>query len=768
MEHQKNIERIHKFLDILFLDSDRIALSCFSEPKNINTIPFNLVNTKEKIKNTITNNFIETQIKEQRNICVCPNIIKEGGQRNNDNIELLNALYIDIDDSSYYLNNPDIAKQGPPPHLILKRDKKFHLYWLLDRPAKTEKTLKKFTELEEYLINLYRADKAVKDAARALRLPYTPHLKETTRTGYNVIHYENIENTKRYNIDYLHKKYVKKIDIDTVSAPGIECTEINDNSIIEFIKSLYYKKEKIYKGEGRSQQLFFIGLDCYGWGLQKEKAVSIAEEINQNIIEPPEDSPVLQHQIESAYRYSKTGFGEYRESINTSKNNQERQKKFKQYSEFQKIREMLKDFVYVIQAERLINLENGYELKTTVQINNEIAHRCKTKLSFIDILMHRLITVVEEIDFRPEIKERIFNRTEIGDIRVFNRFRGLRIENKKISGDEKEIEIFINHIKYLTNNKEEYEAVLNFFGYIVQNPGSKLPYALLIVSKEHGIGKSALETLFRNMYTPKTGYKEYIGSVENRQLTRGYTHFLEDRIFLFVHELMQGDRDHTMNQLKNIITEPTVEIEGKWARPYTVKNTTNFIMFSNHINAVRIDRRDRRLLVINNEKLEQKPEYYKELFEVFKSIGGAQLIYSYLSQKDLSKFNPHIRPIFTQGKQELIESNLSELNLYLMEKEKNREGPFKYTLLNPQLLLEYIEQCGLGSVKRYSSLKTVKNYLIEQGYKSELIETRLDGERIYKVFWTKPVAGESGIKFMKKQGTFKTVLKTVLEQAEIF
>jgi len=339
--------------------------------------------------------------------------------------------------------------------------------------------------------------------------------------------------------------------------------------------------------------------------------------------------------------------------------------------------------------------------------------------------------VVEKIDFRPDISKRIYKDPH--GARTLNRFSRLKIyDDNHGRTDRGAVGIFLDHLKYLSTTESEYMALLNYIAYIVQNPGKKLPYAILIISRFHGIGKSMLEELFRNMFRSETGV-DYVGALENEQLASNYTHFLADRIICFVHELSQGDRYGAMNRFKNLITESFVEINGKYAKPYTVRNTTNFFMFSNDPGAIKIDKNDRRLFVVYNDKKPLTPDYYRELFRIFSNHFID--IYNYLLSVNLSKFNPHERPSMTTGKQQLIEQGESELALYLDGLRENGEAPFDGEYLTVEDMRETIEFNAPSIIRGKISAKALKLYLIQNDYVASKRFLRIDGKAINRTFW---------------------------------
>lgn len=719
---------ILNFFDFLFREGDIINLTALPEKEGLRkTAPQVFFKNYRDVKKSFTDIDFKRYSEAGFNLCFCPNPILDLEKgRKKDNVKL-NAFFVDIDNKDLL----DFSDFPYPPSYIFKRgEKHFHIYWVLKTRLKnTKENRDVYQKIAEKLIQFFDGDKAVKDPSRLLRVPYSFHIKEKPYSFYRLY----IFSGKKYSITELKTLIKNKAEKQETEKLGSENLEkYDERTILDFVFNSYLKQRKIFKGEGRSLKLYHFGCDCYNWGIEQKTAVDLANKINAQIFDPPESVGIVRHQIASAYKYANGDFGSYRsEYLNST--SIKKTKLLQIFLNEQKIRDVLYNWVYVAGAERLINKKTGFELTTQTQIQNYITHLSSVNVSFSKILEKRLIEVVEGIDFRPQISNRIFEN-HIG--KNFNRFGGLEIMNTNLDINKEAQEIFIEHIKYLTTTDKEFETLLNYFSYIVQRPGEKLPYAALIISKHQGVGKSLLELLFRNIYTSKTGHS-YVGSLENEQLSSGYTHFLVDRIFCFVHELNQGDKYGAMNKLKNLITEPFVEINAKYARPYTVKNTVNFVMFSNSPDAIKIEKNDRRLFVIYTEVEPKEQSYYKKLYEVFST--DYYSIFKLLQKRNLEKFNPFARPPMTAGKQQLITQSMSELNLFLTEAEKNKEGVFKNKIFTLKDLQNYVELWGPELVKKRVGQKAIRNYLIENDFLQYDFNKRFEKNRVHKIFWKKKI-----------------------------
>lgn len=117
-------------------------------------------------------------------------VINEGGHRDN-NIDRIRALFCDWDEPETALQLCEEAAKRLEPHIIVESSPgKRHAYWLVNDIA-----VDRFRLWQEHLIELFYADKTIKNESRVMRLPGFFHTKnelfmtkiihETARNPYN-------------------------------------------------------------------------------------------------------------------------------------------------------------------------------------------------------------------------------------------------------------------------------------------------------------------------------------------------------------------------------------------------------------------------------------------------------------------------------------------------------------------------------------------------------------------------------------------------------
>lgn len=196
--------------------------------------------------------------------------------------------------------------------------------------------------------------------------------------------------------------------------------------------------------------------------------------------------------------------------------------------------------------------------------------------------------------------------------------------------------------------------VRQWFAYPIQHPGAKLGTALLIWGRQQGTGKTMLGETMRYIYG--TNY----GTVNNFQLTGQFTEWAVNKQFIVGDEIALGNKRHTANVLKDMITRSLLTINIKNRKSYAVRDCINYYFTSNHDDAVYVEPTDRRVFVHNVDTDPLRPEEYQAYQRWLKGEGAGRLFYYLLEEVDCAKFDPQGRAPFTLAKSEMAMAGRGE------------------------------------------------------------------------------------------------------------
>lgn len=559
------------------------------------------------------------------------------------------------------------------------------------------------------------ADKSVSDPERVIRLPYFAHRKNGVESeGYRIVFIRK---------DIIREPIEKKFSWLKIEPTEPKATEtLQDfNSVVAFIKQSYMKKPPLGKGEGRSRELLYLGFDCHRWGMSEEAALTLAIEISNERHNPPESDTVIKHQIESAYKYAKSEFGA---ALKAGAESEAAARKVKhQFDIAQRVREKLGSWTYIHAACRLADSKTDRALTSREQIEDFISREIGEPVNFRRLLSDYAVETCDKMEYAPQRKEKTFE--ENGET-FFNSYRPNTTEMKRAPELKKTaVKIFLDHIDFIATVPEERETLKNYFAFCVQNVGQKVDWTPLIISKHEGLGKSAFSVLFRKIFG-----EHNCSTVSAQRLLSGWTDFIAEKLFVTSHEVETSDTS-ALTELKTLITESRVRVNAKYARTYETNNCANFLLLSNKLSALRLEKNSRRFFVVYNNEAPKAKEYYNALFNAIEN--GAGWIYDHLMSVDLSAFDAHGAAPETAGLAMITEVTKPAAIQWLEIQYAEQAGAFSSAIVDMISIERDVAQFAPPNVARFMYRSVISTFLYHSGFKPR--EYRLNG--VHKHGWFK-------------------------------
>ena len=194
--------------------------------------------------------------------------------------------------------------------------------------------------------------------------------------------------------------------------------------------------------------------------------------------------------------------------------------------------------------------------------------------------------------------------------------------------DRANVRRVINHIAHLLVDEREQRMLLDWISWVVQHPGQKVRYAVLLQGTQ-GDGKSFFASLLRQVM----GHAN-VRFLAATQLESSFNGWAVGQCVTCIEEvrLLNEDRFKILNKMKDIITNMVVDITFKGKDPKTMINTTNYMMFTNYQDAAPLEENDRRYLILFSqwqsrdalrEFMESRPGYYEKLYAAIEESPGA-------------------------------------------------------------------------------------------------------------------------------------------------
>ena len=246
----------------------------------------------------------------------------------------------------------------------------------------------------------------------------------------------------------------------------------------------------------------------------------------------------------------------------------------------------------------------------------------------------------------PKADSRVFKpRRESGEIYDVD---GLSVVNTYVPFDtpslDGDVAPFLTHIEKLLPDPRDRQILLSYMAACVQYKGIKFQWAPLIQGTP-GNGK----TLFTRCVEAAVG-RRYSYRPRSEQLTSKFNDWLDGTIFIGVEDVYVTEaKKEVLEILKPMITGGDgYEIEGKGAGKYTTDICCNFLLNSNHKDAIRKTEDDRRFAVFYTKQQSELDlirdgmgdGYFHKLYNWLDAEGYA-IITHYLQNYQIpAEFNP--------------------------------------------------------------------------------------------------------------------------------
>lgn len=259
------------------------------------------------------------------------------------------------------------------------------------------------------------------------------------------------------------------------------------------------------------------------------------------------------------------------------------------------------------------------------------------------------------------------------------------------------------HIAMLVPMAGERDDLLDWMAFQVQHPGRKVLWAPVIKGVQ-GDGKSLLGSMLSAAMGGENVREIAAATIESSPFTGWAT----GQCVGVIEELkLQGHNRHdVVNKLKPLITNERIEIHAKGRDPYTALNTTNYLVLTNHSDALPMDEHDRRYAAFFSPwasilELERAVtaqgldmvDYWEQTWAAIRKRPGAVRLW--LLGRDLSRFNPHARAPLTQHRELMIEAAMADDEQIIRDIiAEGTEGVAEGVLCVSYLMAEYKMRSG--------------------------------------------------------------------------
>ena len=291
------------------------------------------------------------------------------------------------------------------------------------------------------------------------------------------------------------------------------------------------------------------------------------------------------------------------------------------------------------------------------------------------------------------------------------------VETPKMKGDVKP---FLDHLAKLLPDERDQKILLSYMAAMLQHKGVKFSWTPLIQGVE-GNGK----TLFTWCMAQAIGDK-YTHLPPANELSEKFNDWLFDKLFIGVEDVYVPDhKREVIEVLKPMITNERLAKRAMQQGQVTADVRANFILNTNHKDAIRKTRNDRRFAIFYTaqqafEDLERdgmNGNYFPNLYHWLKNLNGYAMVHEYLETYEIvEEFNPAgqcQRAPETSSTNEAIKSSLGGVEQAIVEAVEEERLGFCGGWISSIQLDKLLKEQGVG---KYFSHHKRKELLYDLGY----------------------------------------------------
>lgn len=378
------------------------------------------------------------------------------------------------------------------------------------------------------------------------------------------------------------------------------------------------------------------------------------------------------------------------------------------------------DWVYIEKLCEFANTHLNYSIKKEAfnakydrQMECLIAEKSASTMALTD---YAIDTVVDTM-FWPGANT-IFDYNNMPMLNSYS-IAGCLVADEIDDDGQSVIDMFLRHIDFTLSDEREKRILLDWLAFVVQNPGERVNWALLLQGAQ-GTGKSYFVKLLQLILG------DHVKNLDPSAISGRFTSWAHGSLVVAVEEIRisGANKYEVLDRMKPFISNDTVQIEEKGRDHRTVPNFTSYLLLTNHKDAIPITTGDRRYCVLFSRVQteaqlfaelggEQKAsDYFDHLFNETKRRCDVLANYFY-NYKISADFSNRGRAPDTVARQKMMNNSASSDRMLLEDAIANNEcGVINESIIDITYLNDL---CVFDGIELPKS-RTLSAILLEMNY----------------------------------------------------
>ena len=248
--------------------------------------------------------------------------------------------------------------------------------------------------------------------------------------------------------------------------------------------------------------------------------------------------------------------------------------------------------------------------------------------------------------------------------------------------------VFFEFVRYLIPDDAERQYFLDWLAAKAQDFTFR-GAGILMVTPAYGTGRTTLAAILTRLIGPwncsNVKFTTLVNDSDFNEWQSSMLVFCDE-----TRDLAGQSAFSAYERLKDVVDprSKTVTINAKYARKMDVPCYTSMMMFSNHTDALAMDRTDRRLFVIRNPRVPAEPAFFTRLNEWLDAGGWEASLWQALRAREID-IESLLAPVpMTKGKETMVEEAQSPVSVAVTAFLR----AWKSDWVSPAIACELIEQ----------------------------------------------------------------------------
>lgn len=278
------------------------------------------------------------------------------------------------------------------------------------------------------------------------------------------------------------------------------------------------------------------------------------------------------------------------------------------------------------------------------------------------------------------------------------------------------VERFLAHMRKLFPIENDFRIIITYMQSLARNYGVKFQWAPVIQGAE-GNGKSLI---IRVLYRAISHIYSHLPKAS--QITEKYNSWIEGKLFIGVEEIKVTDRIEVLEDLKDAITNDWVEVRGMQRDKKMVDNYSNWVLCTNHRDAVPVNKDGRRYAIFYTAQQSKadidrdgmSEEYFIGLYDWLRKEGGYAAVAHWLRHSEIlaPEYDPAgrcQRAPMTSSTEEAIKISMGRVEQEIMEAVESGLPGFRDDWISTAAAVRLLEKNGVRTISKRKLGEIIKS-----------------------------------------------------------